>query len=98
MTKETKELVEPSIVVFGYLLQEAILDGWRISEQWPSNFYGGQYIVSLERHTKADKKEEAPVEVVEDVVTEDVVEKDTGHGDPPKPEAPKRGPKPKQGK
>jgi hypothetical protein len=32
MSKEIKEMVEPSIVVFGFMLQEAILDGWRISD------------------------------------------------------------------
>ncbi len=49
MSKEFKELVEPSIVVFGYMLEEAIRDGWRISQQWPMNLNGGQYTVNLER-------------------------------------------------
>lgn len=103
MTKEVKELVEPSVVVFGYLLQEQILDGWRISEQYPVNLYGGLYIATLERHVNADKKEEEveakvseTVETVNEVSTsdEEVVTQEVTSVV----EAPKRGPKPKQGK
>ncbi len=60
MSKEFKELVEPSIVVFGYMLEEAIRDGWRISQQWPVNLNGGQYVVNLERGE--DEIEEAAAE------------------------------------
>jgi hypothetical protein len=62
MSKEIKEMVEPSIVVFGFMLQEAILDGWRISEQYPVNFFGGLYVVNVERGEDEAVVEETPIE------------------------------------
>ncbi len=52
MSKEFKELVEPSIVLFGFMLQEAVQDGWKISEQQPVNYFGGLYVVGMERGSK----------------------------------------------
>ncbi len=84
MSKQTKELVEPSIVVFGYMLEEAVRDGWSISELQPVNYFGGLYVVGMER----DRDDKEQTGDGEQVGTENAITAD-------EPVQAKRGPKPK---
>lgn len=78
-----KTIVDANIVVFLFEIQKAFEEGYRLSEEVEPGFFGYLYEAELVK-----KEESAPVEEPE-------AQKDTGHGEPPKPEAAKRGPKPK---
>lgn len=47
--KQTKSILTPSIYVFAYELQEAILDGWEIDGDVPPVTWGIAYEVGLMR-------------------------------------------------
>lgn len=79
-----KTIVDANIVVFLFEIQKAFEEGYRLNEEVEPGFFG--YLYEAELVKAEDKQEEsAPVEV----------QKYTGHGEPPKPESAKRGPKPK---
>lgn len=56
---EQKTILEPSLIVFGFLLQDAFDEGYRISEQDPVTFFGGQYHVIMVKKAVAEKQQEA---------------------------------------
>lgn len=84
-----KTIVDANIVVFLFEIQKAFEEGYRLNEEVEPGFFG--YLYEAELVKAEDKKEDS----APDVKPEPETQKDTGHGEPPKPEAAKRGPKPK---